>query len=88
MCTAERASELARDDAYVFHVNDVRRVKASFDLWWAWFGLHRDTLFLLQRLCYGRSTEASDHWEIWVLGFVGPHGLHHFIWGYSSSLMF
>ena len=84
---AERTSELARDDARVFHVNDIRRVKTSLHVRRAWCPLHCDSLFLLQRLLYWRSPEPSHHREIWVLGFAGPYGLHYFIWGFPSSFM-
>ncbi|KAK7843392.1 hypothetical protein CFP56_012623 [Quercus suber] len=33
-----------------------------------------------------RSPEASNHGEIWALGFAGPYDLHYFIWGLPSSL--
>jgi hypothetical protein len=84
---AERASELAGDDAHVFHADDTRRDETPLRVRWAWFALHSDSLFLLQRVCHGRSPEASHYREIWLLGFDGAYGLHSFIRGQTASLI-
>jgi hypothetical protein len=83
---AERASELAGDDAHVFHADDTRRDETSLHVRCAWFGLHSVPIFLLQRLRHRRSAEASHSREIWLLGFDGAYGLHSFIRGQTASL--
>lgn len=88
MCTrAERASELAGVDAHVFHADDSRRDETSLRVCCAWFGLHGDSLFLLPRVCHGRSPEASHCREIWLPGFDGAYGLHSFIRDQTASLI-